>query len=218
MVQTHQSLVETFLSFLFPDVCTGCRRVGTLLCKQCQLECRPYPGDNLPDIEHVQYTCIAFVFDGVLRRSIHQFKYQRQRRLAQPLAELLVEHTQKAFPSHTPLIPVPLHQSRYQKRGFNQAEEIARFLAQKLHVPMINDGLIRSLATEHQVGMNAHERQLNVQGTFVWDMKKKPPSQIILVDDVLTTGATMGACAKVLREAGVNEVYGLALARSCRER
>ncbi|MEM8530050.1 MAG: ComF family protein [Chloroflexota bacterium] len=218
MVQIYQPFIETFLSFLFPDVCIGCRQVGTLLCKQCQSTCIPYPDTDVLNIADIKETYVGFVFDEILRTAVHQLKYHRQRRIAQPLAELLVEPTSEFLPPHLPLLPVPLHQSRYQERGFNQAEEIARFLSRKLEVPMIDDGLIRSLATEHQVGMNAQERQRNVQGAFVWNVKKKPPRRLILVDDVLTTGATMGACAIALREVGVNEVYGLALARSYRER
>lgn len=217
MVQIHQPFIETFLSFLFPDVCIGCRQVGSLLCNQCQSTCKAYPDTDCLNVDGIKHTYVGFVFDGLLRTAIHQLKYHRQRRIAQPLAELLAKSASEFLPTHLPLLPVPLHQSRYQERGFNQAEEITRFLSQKLHIPMINDGLIRSLATEHQVGMNAQERQRNVQGAFMWNMKKKPPRQLILVDDVLTTGATMGACTTALHEAGVDEVYGLALARSYKE-
>jgi ComF family protein len=111
------------------------------------------------------------------------------------------------------VLPVPLHCDRLAERGFNQAEALAREVANTLRLPLIADGLARVRMTEQQARLDARARAENMRGAFRWQ-GAAPPRRILLVDDVLTTGATMGACAEALRAAGAEMVYGLALARS----
>jgi ComF family protein len=212
-----QSFTDGVLSLLFPDRCAGCGHTGSLLCADCCARLQPYPGNgalrmpNRPEQPPLLDDALAvFVFGGALREAIHRLKYEQVHRMAAPLAELLVPHM---LPADV-LMPVPLHPRRLAERGFNQSELLAHHLATFSGVPVQAEGLARCRDTAHQVGLDARARQANVQGAFVWQHPTPPPARVLLVDDVLTTGATLGACALALRQAGTREVRALALARS----
>lgn len=110
------------------------------------------------------------------------------------------------------ILPVPLHRRRYLERGFNQAELLARAWSKHLSLPILKNVLVRSRSTQTQVGLGRVERQKNLVGAF----KLKQPlrnSQVILIDDVFTTGSTLQECARVLKEGGAGEVWGVTVAR-----
>jgi ComF family protein len=212
-----QSFTDNVLSLLFPDRCAGCGHTGSLLCADCCARLQPYPGNGALRLQgrpeqplFLDDVRAVFVFAGALREAIHRLKYERVHRMAAPLAALLLPHMLPA----DALMPVPLHPRRLAERGFNQSKLLAHHLAELSGTPMQAEGLLRCRDTAHQVGLDAHARQTNVQGAFVWRHPTPPPPRVLLVDDVLTTGATLGACALALRQAGTREVRALALARS----
>jgi ComF family protein len=206
-------LLERLLALLFPDRCGGCERLGELFCSECQALLHPYPtgADRFPDA--LSEVRIAFLFGGPLRQAVHAFKYRRVRRLARPLGSLMASHVAAKPFLCDALLAVPLHRERLAQRGFNQAEALAHELARALHLPLLGAGLERVRATEQQAHLDARGRAENMRGAFRWS-GATPPKRVALVDDVLTTGATLGACAEALRNAGAEVVYGLALARS----
>ncbi|HYF63387.1 MAG TPA: ComF family protein, partial [Herpetosiphonaceae bacterium] len=126
-----------------------------------------------------------------------------------PLAALLADHRPFAAAA---LVAVPLHPDRQRERGFNQAALLAGELSRLWEIPLV-DGLARVRATDHQVGQNLRERELNVSGAFAWTGAAPPPT-VLLIDDVLTTGATLLACSAALAEAGSGVVEALTLARA----
>ncbi len=155
---------------------------------------------------------VAWVYDGAVRRAVHSMKYRRRRRVADALGDALAASI--AAPPADALIPVPLHAERMAERGFNQAEELARRLGGHWGLPVCAAGLARARDTGHQARLSRRERRDNVAGAFVWSGQGRPPARALLVDDVLTTGATLAACAEALRAAGAAEVGAVALARS----
>ena len=110
------------------------------------------------------------------------------------------------------LIPIPLHPSRQKKRGFNQAEEIARRIGEDWSLPIDTKVLIRVKKTRPQKDLDSATRQKNLEDAFTADKKRAQAyKRVILVDDIYTTGSTMESCAKALLAAGVQHVYGFAL-------
>jgi ComF family protein len=210
------SLLESFLTTLFPDRCGGCARLGELLCQRCCAALAPYPRDPIRLPATLDDVRVAFVFASPLREVVHQFKYRRVRRLAQPLGRLMAAHLAARPLAIDAVLPVPLHHGRLAERGFNQAEALAQEVARALDRPLAG-GLERVRMTEQQAHLDARQRADNVRGAFRW-RAAPPPRRLLIVDDVLTTGATIGACAEALRIAGAEAVYGLALARSRPER
>lgn len=216
MTLALRSLADALLALLFPDRCAGCQQVGALLCPECQAALRPYalPLPALPSLDAAE---VAFVFAGPLRDAVHVLKYRRIQRMAAPLGTLMAAHLRDHPLPADALIPVPLHPRRMAERGFNQSEALARQISRLCGAPLAA-GLVRTRDTEHQARLDARARQQNVRESFAWHYPAPPPPCVLLIDDVLTTGATLGACAQALRSAGAREVYALALARSQPER
>lgn len=210
-------LIDRFLALLLPDRCAGCGRAGTLLCDRCRASFVAYAGEPIRVADDLTDVGVAFVFDGPLRHALHQLKYRRMRRVARPLGTLLAAHLHALPWPLDALAPIPLHHQRLAERGFNQAELLAREVAAASGLPLLVGPLTRVKATRQQALLDMHGRIENVAGAFVWNGETSPPARIALVDDVLTTGATVNACARALRMAGTREVYALALARSHRQ-
>jgi len=160
-------------------------------------------------------------YDGGLRELIHLLKYGRVRPAAGVLGRMLAEVIQgfgSEFVSAV-IVPVPLHRSKLRQRGFNQAEEIARAALKNLNrggLKLATGILDRKRATESQTGLSDHQRQQNVRGAFVVAAPGEIAGKnkdVLLVDDVFTTGATVGECARVLRRAGADRVFVATVAR-----
>lgn len=151
-------------------------------------------------------------YDGVLRELIHLFKYARIKPLARPLAAKLAGALplDRAFDV---VAPMPLHWRRKWTRGFNQSELLARFIARRRRIPM-KKVVSRVRATATQAGLTNSKRRTNVAGAF---RVKRPQSvaglRILLIDDVMTTGATASACAAAMKAAGAASVTLVTLAR-----
>jgi ComF family protein len=158
-------------------------------------------------------------YDGGLRELIHLLKYERVRPAARVLGRMLAEVIQ-GFAGElrsAVVVPVPLHGSKLRQRGFNQAEEIARAALKNLNrsgLTLAAGVLQRRRATETQTGLSDHQRQQNVRGAFeVVSPAQVAGTDVLLVDDVFTTGATVSECARVLRRAGADRVFVATVAR-----
>ena len=154
-------------------------------------------------------------YEGTLRELVHLFKYSGVRPLAGPFGRLLVQ----AMPREAGfdvIVPMPLHWFKQWQRGFNQADLLAREIGKKWNLPVRNM-IRRRRATVPQAGLSNAKRRANVRGAFT--VKRGRPldgMRVLLVDDVVTTGATASACARVLKRAGAAQVVLLALARTDR--
>jgi ComF family protein len=218
------------LDLLFPQWCIGCGREGNYICERCRQSLtlisppvcprcgKPQHNDGLcPDCVNGDITIdgirAPFVFDGVIRRAIHELKYRNLRALALPLADLLYEYLRdNAVPGEV-LVPVPLHRKRFRERGYNQSALLARQLGKLTGLPVVEDGLVRHRHTLPQVRTaGVDERRENVINAFSCPEEGLMGKNIILVDDVTTSGATLNACAEVLKSSGITTVWGLVVA------
>lgn len=151
--------------------------------------------------------------EGVIREAIHSFKYRNVFAAKRELASLLAEYVEAHPLPGNVIVPVPLHPRRLRSRGYNQAALLCRELGKMVGLPVNQALLARSLDTHPQArSASRQERQQNVSLSFRSAGDSRGLS-IILVDDVVTTGATMSACAEVLKAGGAEAVWGLALAR-----
>jgi len=168
------------------------------------------------------YFALPYKEKQLTKKLIYQFKYQPYLKdLARTLASILIEHfvlsgknTDEIWENGV-LIPVPLDRKKLKTRGYNQSEELAKELSKILQIPVISDVLIKIKSTKPQMELFKEEREKNLENAF----KIKNPfdfaqgKKIFLVDDVYTTGSTMQECAKVLKENGAKQVWGIAIAR-----
>ena len=164
-------------------------------------------------------------YGGALRDAIHLFKYEGKTALAQPLGSLLARSldmppsplltsTLGASLTFAAVVPVPLHPSRLRQRGFNQAEHLARVVAVERGWPLDTIGVTRVRKTQTQTTLTGSQRTENVRGAFACRSPQRYAGQsVLIIDDVLTTTATIKEVARVLNEAGASRVCVIALAR-----
>lgn len=201
-------LTDALLAVLYPQSCRMCggsverRRFG-VVCEPC------WKAQNYTDQNSIGF------YEGALRESILVLK--RQPYLPRHLVELICEAS-KQFAGITRIVPVPLHDERLRARGFNQAAIIGREMSRALRVPMDEISLVRISSTEkHRTGLDAKGRRDSVAKAFVVRHSRLIAGEdVLLVDDVFTTGATIAACDGALIEAGARSVSIFTLARARR--
>ena len=208
--------LEAGLELLFPPRCAGCQRVDTFWCPRCQtlLDELPFPPLETFAASHFTALAASGTHDGLLRQALLALKYEHAPQLSEPLGTRLAEHFLQLKWEAELVVPVPLHKSRERERGYNQSQLVGAVLAQRLGIPQQPAALRRVVATRAQVGLDMQERRDNVQNAFVADRHLVGGRDVVLVDDVYTTGATLGASAQALHDAGVGTVYGLTLTRA----
>ncbi len=171
------------------------------------LSCRQFPP------AYDQALSVGY-FEGSLREAIHQFKYRPCKALGKPLAAWVTKNIRPVSGVDC-IMPVPLHVSRLRHRGFNQALLIAHELSTTFSIPLSYHNLRRVRPTRPQVELTGEERIKNVSGAFSLKRSHEVRGRdILLVDDVHTTGATMNECASVLKDAGAARVTALTIARA----
>ena len=211
------------LDLLLPSACAGCGRFGSPLCAACVAGFRAAgtpddrfaaadPGTLVGDA--LELAVAAFAHTGNLRRALQRLKYGGSGRVAVPLARAAAPALEALTRvcGRLPLVPVPVHAARQRQRGYNQAALLARSLGEELGLPVL-DILARGKATARQHGLGKAARLHNLRGAFAMRPGARAPSGLILVDDILTTSATLESCAQVLRAGGAASVYGFAIAR-----
>ena len=190
-----------------PPVCDAC---GDPLpsWRTISLECDRCPRCRRRETPIARGRAIG-AYHGSLRAIVHALKYDGRRSLAKPLAALLAQNGAEILRDADVVVPVPLHRSRKRARGFNQAAELAR------HLPVRAAHMLRRVrATPSQTDLPAAQRHANVREAFALGRGVRVDGcVIVLIDDVSTTGATLDACARVLRDGGAREVRALTVAR-----
>ncbi|KKQ08900.1 hypothetical protein A3E66_04725 [Candidatus Daviesbacteria bacterium RIFCSPHIGHO2_12_FULL_37_16] len=229
------------LDFLYPKKCVNCKKVGEYLCSNCQLDLKQ--GDLVcPTCERLSIGGIThpvcrrkYALDGLwslgiyqnpLRISIQKLKYKWVTALAESLINITLEYWAKNPPilldyikkdrgNSWTIVPVPLHWTRKNWRGFNQSELLAKLLSKKLGLNH-QDALIRTKKTKPQVKLKSYDRRMNIKNAFSLSPSMNNElitNNILLIDDVWTTGATLKECTYVLKKGGAKTVWALTLAR-----
>ena len=172
------------------------------LCGECQRQALPWDGAWAP-----------FRYGWPLDRLEARFKFGRDLAAGRALATLW-QREGMPLPMPGLVLPVPLHRTRLRQRGYNRALELAKPLARHLGIPLRHDVLLRRRGTAAQTELDAVARRRNVRGAFALRTDIALPAHVAILDDVMTTGATLAECARVLRHAGVQRVDVWALARA----
>lgn len=209
-----------------PTLCPSC--LNTLHCEKppsCPRCALPFPDFGGSDhlCGHCQRQPPPFrtvfalgVYEGPLRQAIHRFKYQQDFTLATPLGHLLSEAITGQHPSHHHLIlPVPLHPRRLRQRTFNQSLLLARVIGNLSGIPVAANLLRRVMHTPSQQGLSLNDRRHNLINAFALHSKLSGQS-VLLVDDVMTSGATVAACTNALLENGAQTVDVAILGRAAK--
>ncbi len=233
---------DFILDLILPINCVGCGQEGFWICKNCYIDLIKNDitkkcfscGKQIKAGSLCQLCSPLFCFDSlyiagnyqnqILSELIKIYKYRFARKLSLVLADyiydrlmLLPPTSKQSFSLYPDLskflfIPVPLHRKRQQWRGFNQAELIARELINKTSGELVKNYLRRIKFHLPQTRLKKEQRKKNIKNAFVWQGPKLHDRKIILLDDIITTGATLNECARILKENGANEIICLVVA------
>jgi len=218
---TKSTIKRILLDIFFPKFCFGCQKEGTFLCEDCKslLEIsgfhQKYKTENLEDL----YFAVGYQ-NPLIKKLIQKFKYPPLvKELANPLASLIIDHLQligkETSFANAVLIPAPLEKKRLKWRGFNQAEEIGKVLAEFFKIPILTNVLFKTKNTKSQVELAKEEREKNIKGAFeVKNQNLIERKRIFLIDDIYTTGSTLKEAAQILKTAGAKEIIGIVIARA----
>jgi ComF family protein len=233
------SCLDSVQSWLFPRHCPVCAERlaprGDWLCATCLTDLRPLIhacprcsvplpasrvcGECLQTPPPVDAALAAFRYLPPVSQLIPQLKYHDGLHLVQPLALALAEAA-RSRPPPDALLPVPLHPARLRERGFNQSLEIARHVGRALSLPLLARAARRTRATPPQQGLDERTRQRNLRDAFALTAEGAlhlPGKSVAIVDDVMTTGATVYSLARCLRAAGVHHIEVWVIARAARD-
>ena len=206
-----KKLFQYLREFLFPPKCILCMGLlegeETDICRRCRTETDEYPQGKLK-LQFVDRVAAVWYYKGDVRRSLHRFKFRRCRFLAEPYGKLLAMKALREDLAEVDLITwVPISPLRKLVRGYDQDELLARVISRELGIPCVQ--LLKKIRHNRaQSGISGYaKRRANVLGVYrVENPGRIPGKRILLVDDILTTGATLSECARVLLTAGAEEV------------
>lgn len=228
------------LDLIFPKRCVGCNKLGEYICANCFTSisfdvdriCLVCNRQAVDSITHpvcrsryvIDGITASVAYKGIIKKLIYAFKYKPflsdlEKILTDLFYEGLIQNEQfnKVIYSDSIFIPIPLYPQRFRERGYNQSEILAKNLSIQFKIPNLSV-LSRIRQTETQTKLKREERRDNIKGVFIISNKKAIEYintrniQVILVDDVITSGATMLEAANVMKRAGVKKVWGIALA------
>lgn len=218
-------MVEGILQILYPPVCTICDKIFDqiidikIICPECLAALKPISKEfiqneilNRLKNRFLDDLFVYYQFDEIFQKIIYQIKYGKMNRLAFYIAKYAANARLDVFflEKNITVIPVPLYPQREKERGYNQSSYIAKGF---FEVEICEDLLERIKNTRSQTALNREERRENVQQAFLFKRNVSLTERsILLVDDVVTTGATMNECARVLKENGALNVVGVTLA------
>ena len=233
-------MLDFIKDLIFPKKCLGCGRWGDYFCSDCLnyvllknsricpvCSKSSFGGKTHPGCQKalgLDGLTSVFSYQGILEKAIKKLKYRFVSSLAKDLVELFlsIAGEDRYFVNFVNqgkvvLVPVPLHPRRFRWRGFNQANLLGAMIASNLGITFLPDFLKRTRRTKPQTKLKGKERLRNVKGALVFNkqLDSWPIEQFstLIFDDVLTTGATLRECCKVLKRKGVKKVWGLTLAR-----
>ncbi len=207
--------LRNLLCLIFPEKCLICGKLGPYVCRECM---RSFPRHSSCEIKRPPYVDLAIVcgyYGGNLKKIIKILKFSGRRESAAYIADFMLEYLagDKRLLNVDFIAPIPLFSARERERGFNQAELIASRIAVSLGIPFAADCLSRIKETGFMYKLTKKERFQNIKGAFTVNMSVEG-KKILLIDDILTTGATVSKAAEILKRNGCSSVYIAAAAHS----
>jgi len=201
---------KSLLDLVFPPRCEVCRSLGPeALCENC-----------LKKINYLRpsaFTHSVGIYEGILKSAIWRFKFKKRAALADPLGVLMVKYINHHLDMNEIdlVVPVPLHEKRMRERGFNQSELLSHVITKYYDVPTVSGVLFRVKETHPQFDLPPDQRRRNVRGAFeLKGASLLKNRNILLVDDIYTTGSTVSECTYVLKSGGAHKVHVLTLSRA----
>ena len=228
-------MIERVVNIFYPNVCPMCGKTlksGEILCKKCKSEVKyireplckkcgkqldedekEYCGDCKSHVHIYDAGIAVFAYNDCIKKSIYDFKYKDMKIYSRFYGKEMWEYSKEYLKSWNPdvIIPVPISEKRYLKRGYNQAELIAIELGKLSGIKVDCNTLFRRKNTKPQKQVSREGRRKNLENAFIINKNVVEYKKVILVDDIYTTGSTIDECARILKQAGIEKVYFISL-------
>ena len=214
--------IEKILDLIFPPVCGICNKeINTYLCGKCEKEINKITcvGENKYNDKYFSTHMYLFRYEGIIRNKIISYKFDDKPYLYKTFCEIFVKNKKvcEFLKNYDIIISVPMHKKKKNQRGYNQSELIAKEVAKKVeNIEYRNDILLKVKNTVRQSSLNKEQRKENIKNAYIVKSSNNEyilNKNILIFDDIYTTGSTANECAKTLKEAGAKNVGILTIAK-----
>lgn len=209
-----------FLNLCYPNVCGVCEEINNnYICNKCNIKIKQYKKSNIDNIDSnksFNTHAYIFIYDGIIRKKIIKYKFLNAPYLYYFFASVILDDLKliEYIKKFDIIIPVPIHKKRRKKRGYNQSELIAKELSKKLNIQLHMNVLYKYINNLPQSSLNQEERKHNIKDAYILKNKELIENKNILIfDDIYTTGNTVNECSKLLKSAQVNNIGVLTIAK-----
>lgn len=213
--------MDAIKNLLFPNrnICLICREdsdyVEKYICSHCRDNLEVLNKSFLTYSPYIEDAYYSLFYNRFIREVIKDYKYNGKNYLYKALGEIMIDTLNGLDINIDRVSYIPMHKRKEAVRGYNQARLLAKYISSKLQIPLIDDNLIKHKITKEQSHSNKLERSTNLKDSFrIKDSTQIKNTHILLIDDIITTGATMEEAGKILKENGANKIIGLALTSS----
>jgi len=215
------NILEKLINIIYPPKCGICGKFSKeFLCKKCENFLKSQAKFEIienQDIEkYFDKHLYIFQYEGIIRKEILEYKFKEKTYLYKTFVNFLLKNEKffEFLKSYDTIIPVPISKKRQKERGYNQSLLIAKELSKQLEIKCINNCLIKTKNVIEQSKLKKEDRIRNIQGIYKLNNKERLKNKnIIIIDDIYTTGSTVNECSKILRQAQPKEICVLTLAK-----
>ena len=211
--------MTNLLNLIYPNVCGFCNKTcKNELCNKCKVKIRHSQINIIikPKSKYFKELISIFKYEGIIRDKILQYKFEDKAYMCNTFAKIILKNEKICglLKKYDIIIPVPIHRKRKAQRGYNQTQLIASRISKDLKIKLCDDVLIKSKNTIAQSKLNKNKRKQNIKGAFkILNAGKVQGKNILLIDDIYTTGSTVNECSKILTKAGAKVVGVLTIAK-----
>ena len=207
------------LELIYPNVCGFCNKIcKNELCNRCKNKIKKYEINIIikPQNRYFEELISIFKYEGIIREKIIQYKFGDRAYMNNTFAKIILKNEKICglLKKYDIIIPVPIHKKRKAQRGYNQTQLIANKISKYLNIKLCNNVLVKNKNTIAQSKLNKKKRVQNIKGVFkILNSEKIKGKDILLLDDIYTTGSTANECSKILKKAGAKTVGVLTIAK-----
>lgn len=207
------------IEFIYPNVCGFCNKIcKEEICSKCRIKIKKHQINIVIKLQNKYFDELISIFkyEGIIREKILQYKFNDKAYIKNTFAKIILKNKKVCglLKKYDIIIPVPIHKSRKAQRGYNQTQLIASKLAEYINIELCNNVLVKNKNTIAQSKLNKQKRIENIKGAFdILNLEKVQGKNVLLFDDIYTTGSTANECSRVLKKAGAKTVGILTIAK-----
>lgn len=214
-----ENIINNILELVYPPTCAFCGKLSKdYICKKCELKIKKYRIKDSYSSKNMYFQEIhsIFKYEEDIRDILIKYKFQNKAYIYKTFSKIILKDEKICgfLKKYDIIIPVPVHKKRKNERGYNQTELISKEISKNLNIKMEKNVLMKNINTKMQSSLSKKERKDNIKGAFkVQNLQRIENKNILIIDDIYTTGSTINECGKVLKSAGAKNIGALTIAK-----